>query len=135
LTWSGDPRTTQAIQWRTSVGSKANCVRYHRATEQKWQEVKADTTKIEDAHLENDKVCEHHTAQLEGLDPGTNYVYEAGHGSKWTSETQFSTAPATGSKFTFIYMGDAQVGDTILDGAGDRIEIHFHLHGRRPSRL
>lgn len=124
LTWTGDPRTSQAIQWRTAVGSKADVVRFRRAADKKWQEAKGDSAKIEDEHLSNDKVCEHHTAQLSGLEPGADYVYEIGHGSKWTPETHFSTAPATGTKFNFIYMGDSQVNyeqwGTLLNAAFER---------------
>ncbi len=126
LTWSDDPRTTQAVQWRTSTGGDGNvdCIRYRRAGEAKWQVVKAVTTRIEDAYLENDKACAHHTARLDGLDPGTNYVYEVGNGTKWMSESHFSTAPGTGTKFSFIYMGDVQVGyeewGTLLDAAFER---------------
>lgn len=125
LTWSGDPRTTETIQWRTAVASKEDSVRYRRAEEQQWQEQKAITTTVEDAHLENDKVCAHHTAEITGLEPGTAYVYEVGNGTKWASKGGFSTAPAQGTKLSFIYMGDVQVG---YEDWGKRVRTALEHH-------
>ena len=64
---------------------------------------------------------------LRGLAPGTTYVYSVGDGSDagWTQPAEFTTAPASGQSFSFIYMGDAQNG---LDKWGALVHTAFRSH-------
>ena len=118
LTWSGDPKTTQTIQWRTGMGVKRGWVAYGRKSETtgvgpwKWKRVRASTHEVEDRLLLNDSVVRRHVVELEGLEAGTAYVYCVGDGSRrgWTEPAEFTTAPAGTEPFSFIYMGDAQNG-------------------------
>jgi 3',5'-cyclic AMP phosphodiesterase CpdA len=130
LTWSGDPKTTQTIQWRTSLRGKKGWVAYGRKSETtgqppwKWERVKADSWELEDRLLVNDPVVRRHAVELVGLEPGTTYVYCVGDGSRggWTEPAEFTTAPSGVEPFSFIYMGDAQNG---LDRWGTLVRNAF----------
>ena len=118
LTWSGDPRTSQAIQWRTSTKIKKGAVRYQlksagTALDVKLARTKRATTEpLSTPTLVNDPLINRHTVELRGLKPGATYVYSVGDGSAdgWTEPTEFTTAPAGVVPFSFMYMGDAQNG-------------------------
>lgn len=136
LTWSSDPRTTQAIQWRTgprvtrgrvAYGKKADYLRPH---PKRLRTVKAPPpTRLTDRLLLNDPVVHRFTVELRGLEPGTTYLYSVGDGSAdgWTEFAEFTTAPAGIEPFSFIYMGDAQNG---LDRWGTLVRNAFR---RRPD--
>jgi acid phosphatase type 7 len=118
LTWSGDPRTTQTIQWRTSTNITKGTVRYQlksagTALDPKSARTKRATTEpLATPTLVNDPLINRHTVALRGLKPGTTYLYAVGDGSPngWTEPAEFTTAPAGAAPFSFIYMGDAQNG-------------------------
>ena len=135
LTWSGDPRTSQSIQWRTHPKVKKGVVAYQkrsaylRFSPGPLKKVKAQTVPINDTNLLNDPLIHWHTAALTGLEPGTTYVYSVGDGSRsgWTELAEFTTAPEGVEPFSFIYMGDAQNG---LDRWGSLVRNAFL---RRPD--
>jgi len=118
LTWNGDPRTSQAIQWRTATSLKRGVVAYqerarvNRLSPQRFLKVKAHTEVLEDKFLVNDPRIHRHTVELQDLKPGTTYVYCVGDGSRsgWSELSEFTTAPDREVPFSFIYMGDAQNG-------------------------
>lgn len=118
LTWSGDPRTTQTIQWRTSPRVKKGQVQYMKKAEYdrfkpaRPDTVRADSVLLKTEDIRNDPVNMRHSATLTGLEPATTYVYSVGDGSSngWTGFAEFTTAPDGNRPFSFIYMGDAQSG-------------------------
>ena len=118
LTWSGDPQTTQSIQWRTGPsvpGGQVQWVKksaYNRFQPARPKRAKATTFRMEDANLLNDPVIHRHTATLTGLEPDTTYLYSVGDGSGdgWSEMAEFTTAPGRAEPFSFVYMGDAQNG-------------------------
>lgn len=120
LTWSGDPRTTQAIQWRTSNAVEEGRVRYRVAAAADWTTVEAETKPLLSYNTANDPLVRRHTAALAGLQPGTEYEYVVGDGSGevWSEPSTFTTAPSGTEPFKFIYMGDAQNG---LDSWGNLV--------------
>ena len=130
LTWSDDPRTTQAIQWRTSTRVRNGFVLYQKKSEanrfkpKKPRRVSAGTTRLETPTLLNDPVIHRHTAVLRGLEAGTTYVYSVGDGTEagWTELAEFTTAPGGVQPFSFVYMGDAQNG---LDRWGTLVHNAF----------
>ncbi|MBM3289000.1 MAG: metallophosphoesterase family protein [Candidatus Hydrogenedentes bacterium] len=118
LTWSADPKTTQAVQWRTNTATKTGKVQYiekakfHRFRAEKPNMVGAATAVLTNATLLNDTTVHRHTAVLTNLTPGTSYLYAVGDGSDdgWTELAEFTTAPDRAVPFSFVYMGDAQNG-------------------------
>lgn len=129
LTWSGDPATTQTIQWRTSPAIAGGAVQYRPANQPDAApvEVIADTRVLEEPRVSNDPVNHRHTVRLEGLTPGTTYVYRAGSGEAWSPWHDFTTAPAGEIPFSFAYMGDPQLG---LDTWGELLRDTFGRQSR-----
>ena len=128
LTWSGDPRTTQTIQWRTSPEVQEGFVRYRPAglnRQEGWSETAAATILIKDEYLANDDLNARHALLLENLDPDTTYSYKVGCGNLWSEEAVFSTAPAQEQPFKFVYLGDAQTG---LAGWGQLLHNVYDRH-------
>jgi hypothetical protein len=131
LTWNDDPRTTQAIQWRTSSRIKRGMVRYRpkeagtSGGEASYKLRKASTDKLSTPTLLNDPLIHRHTVFLKGLKPATTYLYSVGDGSAdgWSEPAEFTTAPAAVAPFSFIYMGDAQNG---LDRWGVLLQKAYH---------
>jgi len=75
LTWSGDPKTTQTIQWRSKTPGAS--VRYREAAataDSPWLDAKAECRTLTDRLLVNDRETSHCTATLQGLKPGTTYA-------------------------------------------------------------
>lgn len=108
LTWSEDPRTTQAVQWRTSTEVDEGAVRFKEKGGGEYTQISADLEKIENRLLANDRYCHHHSAVLTGLEPGTEYVYSVGDPERetWSEEASFTTAPEEPEPFTFVMFGD-----------------------------
>lgn len=110
LTWAGDPATTQSIQWRTATGSARTRLRYAADGAAGWTVVDAVGVELATPDVANDPRVMRHTVALDGLEPATTYRYAIGDGATWGEERRFSTAPDRPRPFSFIYMGDAQVG-------------------------
>jgi len=116
LTWSGDPQTTQTIQWRTSTATAGGVVAYAKKGGSAFDpatavKVNAETSTITQQTLLNDPVVHWHTATITGLEAGAEYVYSVGDGNgQWRGAAEFRTVPQGPVPFNFIYMGDAQNG-------------------------
>lgn len=142
LTWSGDPRSTQAIQWRTSRAVDSGAVLFAESADglpvESWTRVEATTAPLKSLSTLNDPLPNRHTVELTGLKPGTAYKYRVGWGpgpggpGRWNDEREFLTAPGEPASFSFVYMGDAQNGlDTwgrLVRGAyRSRPDVAFYL--------
>jgi acid phosphatase type 7 len=133
LTWHDDPRSTQALQWRTSLDVDGGAVRYQvkpaagQPRPDAWNTVEAATQVLKNEILVNDPLCHRHTVVLSGLEPDTTYVYEISNGSAWGAAAEFATAPDTVRPFKFVYMGDAQNG---LDTWGNLVQ---DAHQKQPD--
>ncbi|WP_332368507.1 fibronectin type III domain-containing protein [Spirosoma telluris] len=107
LTWSGNPATTQDIQWRTSASVPNGLTKY-------WLKGTRDTLikaaalyKLEDRLLQNDRYAHRFTTQLTGLQPGKTYDYQVGSTKgRWSSVASFQTQSTTKEGFSFIWFGD-----------------------------
>lgn len=112
LTWSGNPQTTQTIQWRTSPNVKKGTVQFREknAPENEYTEAAAAMSEIRDPGTANDPVNHRFSAVLEGLKPGTAYAYRVGNKKNRSEWFEFTTAPQTAASFSFVYLGDPQVG-------------------------
>lgn len=112
LTWSDSPQHTQTIQWRTSPAVRTGQVQYHPAAEGEENAHTADASLfvLKDSGVINDPVNHRFTAVLRDLIPGTVYRYRVGAASRWSDWSEFVTAPAGTAPFSFVYLGDPQVG-------------------------
>ncbi|MCF6287517.1 MAG: fibronectin type III domain-containing protein, partial [Candidatus Hydrogenedentes bacterium] len=129
LTWGDDPKTTQSIQWRTSVDTPKGAVRYRPTGTGDWLVTSAETFRLANHNTVNDPLSNWHTARLDGLKPGTTYEYQVGDGTKngWIDPAAFETAPGGIEPFKFIYLGDAQAG---FDAWGDLLQ---QCYGENPE--
>ena len=129
LTWSGDPRSTQTVQWRTSTEVEDGFVQYQmlREGQPHIHEIEAVRHAVEDLYLANDPVIHRYTATREGLWPDTAYRYRVGSNAEdtWSDWAEFKTAPGQIVPFSFVYMGDAQNG---LDFWGNLTRTAFQNH-------
>jgi len=118
VTVGEDPQTSMTIQWRTSTAVPKGVVRYQkkelveRFSPAPPLEALAETVPVEDLGLLGDTVIHRHFATLRHLEPGTTYLYSVGDGTEdnWSQLAEFTTAPATATAFSFLYMGDIQTG-------------------------
>lgn len=107
LTWSGDPRTTVDIQWRTRPEVTGSTVKYWITGTTDTLVSKAVSNTLQDRMLYNDRYIQRHTAQLQALKPGTTYGYTVGaEGKDWSPTATFETAADAGTGFSFIWFGD-----------------------------
>lgn len=109
LTWNDDPRTTQAVTWRTSgdvndAVAEIAVARANPGLAQAARRVAAETTVLVTDHWR----CHYHTATFTNLKPGTLYAYRVGDGANFSEWFQFRTAADEPAPFSFIYFGDAQ---------------------------
>ncbi len=127
LTWSGDPRVTQDIHWRTNTEINAGVVRYReKGAAGSFIEVSADCRKMEDRLLANDRYCHWFTAALTALKPGQAYEYQVGapDSDNWSQPADFSTAPSGTAPFSFLYCSDTHN----RPDWGDLLQSVFKLH-------
>lgn len=114
LTWSGDPRNTQAVQWRTAMSVYDGVVQYRMSTpsDSESKELRVVPLVMEDRLLENDPKIHRYTGELKELQPATSYTYRVGSKDQgfWSEWSEFTTAPDGVTPFKFVYMGDPQEG-------------------------
>lgn len=109
LTWTGDPRTSQAVTWRTSTEVERGVAEIAVADGGPKFPDTARTVLASTRPFESDLSTAHmHTAEFVGLEPGTVYAYRVGDGTNWSEWHQFRTAAADPEPWSFIYFGDAQ---------------------------
>ncbi len=108
LTWAGDPKTTQAVQWRTDLSVESGAVHWRKQGGGEWTDTPARRCIIEDRMVANNPRVNHFTAELTGLVPGTVYEYSVGGDKDETRSpvAAFLTAPAEPKPFTFLWMSD-----------------------------
>lgn len=112
LTWGGDPKTTQTIQWRGAVTEKTSGVVYFRekAVEGGWATAETESVELlADRNILNDPRVMWFTATLRGLKPGTGYEYAIGAADGPGGE--FRTAPDGQTPFSFLWMSDTHNRD------------------------
>lgn len=114
LTWSGNPKTSQSIQWRTAPSVTEGEVQFRLkdAQDDTTASVKAECLVIEDQLIANDPSNRRFTASLTGLAPATTYTYRVGNpeADLWTEWAEFTTAPGGTAPISFVYMGNPQMG-------------------------
>lgn len=109
LSWDGDPRTTQAVTWRTSTDVRVGLAEIAVAEAGPGFPTKAVQHKAVSEALKTDLNTAHfHSVSFQDLSPGTRYAYRVGDGVNWSEWFHFSTAAAKPKPFSFVYFGDAQ---------------------------
>lgn len=109
LTLNQDPRTTQTVNWRTSVEVVTGLVEIAEAEGGPLFTEKAQQFKAGSKALKTDLSTAHyHHYTFKELKPGTTYAYRVGDGTNWSEWFHFRTAAAEDEPFSFVYFGDAQ---------------------------
>jgi hypothetical protein len=112
LTWSDDPRTSQAVQWRTAASVSDGYVQYRErgAPEDNYLETSTQNIEVKDPLITNDPSNRRFTSVLSGLQPATSYLYRVGSKNIgiWSEWSEFTTAPQDVAPFSFVYLGDIQ---------------------------
>ena len=111
LTWSEDPKTTQTIQWRSSIAAAHRNRLWYRVKEsgrsEPWMMAEAESEVLYDRAIINDRRVRWHTVTLRHLRPGTVYEYTLeAPDQEETSGSEFRTAPEESAPFTFFWMSD-----------------------------
>lgn len=109
LTWTGDPKSSQAVTWRTSTEVIVGLAEIAKADHGPTFAESPDKVCAQTVGFTSDlSTCHVHTAEFEGLEPGTVYAYRVGDGTNWSEWFQFRTEPAQAEPFSFVYFGDSQ---------------------------
>ena len=109
LSWTGDPKTSFTVTWRTdntvkkpqaeiALADGSYYFRYYS---------KAIPATTEPLATESGAALYHHV-NFQNLNPNTLYAYRVGDGTYWSEWYQFKTANNQPEPFSFIYLGDAQ---------------------------
>lgn len=108
LTWSDDPRTTQALTWQTADPA-LDQLQYILAGVGSDFSVTAKTLPAEREYiLDGGDTMVVYSALLTGLKPGTRYSYRIGNGEAWSEVHFFQTAADDVTQFEFFIFGDSQ---------------------------
>lgn len=109
LTWAGDPKTSQAVSWRTSTEVAHGKAEIAVATSGPEFVKTAKSVDATSVALKSDlNTAHYHSVEFRDLVPGTKYAYRVGDGVNWSEWFHFSTARVEQEPFSFIYFGDAQ---------------------------
>jgi len=135
LTWTGDPATTQAVTWRTSVEvTKAFAEIAVAEAGPAFTEKGTPVPAASQALLTDLSTAHYHTAEFTDLQPSTKYAYRVGDGVNFSEWFHFTTASSDAEPFSFIYFGDAQNNirsmwsRVIREAYGDAPKAAFLLH-------
>jgi 3',5'-cyclic AMP phosphodiesterase CpdA len=107
LTWSGDPATSQAVTWRTSIDVKRGLAQIAPASDGP-QGAGKDYPAASVRFESNLGPAHYHSVEFTALAPDTLYAYRVGDGVNWSEWFHFRTARREAAPFTFVYFGDAQ---------------------------
>jgi 3',5'-cyclic AMP phosphodiesterase CpdA len=135
LTINGDPRTSVAVTWRTSVEITKGIAEIAEAEAGPYFSEKSKQIEAVSTALKTDINTAHfHTVSFSGLKPGKKYAYRVGDGTNWSEWFHFKTAAAENEPFSFIYFGDAQNNvrsmwsRVIREAYSDAPKASFMLH-------
>lgn len=110
-----DPSTTISISWRTETTIAIGYCEWQTATPTRIDSKNSKRKHAETTTINYTKEGEppissnHHTVILEGLIPGSQYIYRVGTEEYWSEWFQFTTHSTNDQPYSFIYFGDPQV--------------------------
>lgn len=105
LSWSGDPKTSVDIQWRTSLAIADNILTYWEEGSTDSIEVKSTVKELYDRLVYGDSRVNNHHVGLKNLLPGTDYFYQIKSGNHTSDVYSFQTSNDE-DEFSFIWFGD-----------------------------
>jgi hypothetical protein len=118
LSWSGDPKTSIDIGWRTETATSETLAEFALADSLKGtnldqgddRNVRNSERVVGQSHEFESDLGKYriHSIHLDDLRPATMYAYRVGDGKNWSEWFQFRTASESDEPFTFVYFGDAQ---------------------------
>ncbi len=115
VSMGADPKVSRGFTWQTDPGTEATVVEVAKQSGFRSFE-QADVIKVEGTSelyqtldLGTVRV---HKAIVNGLAPGTAYVYRVGDGQgHYSLQGSFQTAPESGERTSFVYFADSQAKD------------------------
>jgi hypothetical protein len=106
-----DPSTSVAISWRTDRATQENYIEILPVVSgPKGIKNAARQLAITEPFELNTIKANYHSATVQNLKPNTLYMYRVGEGDYWSEWFHITTAGKIGEKFSFIYLGDVQLG-------------------------
>jgi hypothetical protein len=105
LSWSGDPKTSIDIQWRTSLAISDNTLTYWEKGSTDRIQVNSNVKELYDRLVYGDSRVNHHHVGLKNLLPGTDYFYQIKSGNHTSDVFSFQTSNDE-DEFSFIWFGD-----------------------------
>lgn len=115
LSYGEDPSTSASVTWRTTteIDTAYAEIAIATAAPKFWRNaktIKAITTRFDALEIDEAEVlANYHSVWFTDLKGDTTYAYRVGDGTRWSEWIQFKTAPKESkSKFSFLYVGDAQ---------------------------
>ncbi|HOK08838.1 MAG TPA: metallophosphoesterase family protein [Candidatus Hydrogenedens sp.] len=112
LTITETPQNSISIQWSTSTNVKESIIEWRKKEDSNTLKSQAQSISIIDPPLKNNPEILRWFITLNSLEPDTIYEYRVASIPQdiWSNWFSFKTAPAQPRTFSFIYLGDAQVG-------------------------
>ncbi len=113
LNLTSTPTNSMGINWRTDITQHKGMVQYAKASHgtqflKQLDSVSSVVTNLVVSYdKEPDVHANYHSAVLQNLTAGEDYVYRVGNGKHWSEWFQFSM-PGKKEKTSFLYFGDAQ---------------------------
>ena len=122
LTWTGDPSTTQTINWTSNQTGTTGKVQYKKSSDSTYTTVTAPApTAMSGVEL--------WTVTLTGLSANTTYNYRVAINNNWSAYSTFKTAPSSASTtFKFLVFGDTSNEDLDYAGFQANINAAFAAH-------
>lgn len=109
LSWTADPATSAAVNWRTATAVKEAVAEVAIAGDGPAFAKQGRRVNAKSQDFESDLGrARFHSAVLDGLKPDTQYAYRVGDGWNWSEWFHFRTLSNKPSPLTFVYVGDAQ---------------------------
>ena len=112
LNLTEDPLTSVAVNWRTDLNVLEGEVRISKATHgpelvDQYRVIKASTSTFHNQFAPEPEInCHYHSAIIDSLQAGEEYVYQVGFDTIWSEWFQFRMP--NDEKLSLIYFGDAQ---------------------------
>ncbi|WP_334073770.1 S-layer homology domain-containing protein [Paenibacillus sp. A14] len=115
VTMGSDAATSRQFTWHTDPATADTVVEWVKRSE--FTDFSAgNVTRIHGGstlyNTNNDGTLRVHKAEVQGLEPDTEYVYRVGDGeANMSSAGMFRTSGLTGETVKFLFIGDSQAGD------------------------